>query len=136
VLATASYLGVMRRCVEAAGESEREDPHWRPTWAGRLLAWSMTSQRRFPAPRGWRPPDVPRPHVREAWAGELRELVALLDRAAVLPWNRLRFRSPAAPLIRLNLGDGFHIVVLHAERHSGQIDRALALSPSDGASTG
>jgi hypothetical protein len=38
----------------------------------------------------------------------------------------VRFGSPVTALIRLNLGDGFLILVAHAERHFGQIDRAVA----------
>jgi uncharacterized damage-inducible protein DinB len=134
VLASGSYLAVMRQRVETAAGSDVHDPRWRPTVAGRLLARSMVSARRFPAPRGWRPPLGPRPHVREAWASELRELDALIERAADAPWNRLRFGSPAAALLRLNLGDGFLILVTHAERHHGQIDRALAAAGTEGAS--
>jgi hypothetical protein len=126
VLASGSYLAVMRQRVEATPASGGGDPLWRPTLGGRLLARSMTSARRFPAPRGWAPAAEPRPHVREAWTVELQELDALLERAAGLPWNRVRFGSPVTALIRLNLGDGFLILVAHAERHFGQIDRAVA----------
>jgi hypothetical protein len=64
--------------------------------------------------------------VREAWTATLRELEVLLDRAEPLPWTRLRFGSPVNPLLRLNLGDGFLVMVAHAERHVGQIDRLVA----------
>jgi hypothetical protein len=127
VLASGCYLAVMRQRVEgAATGAGGTDLVWRPTLAGRLLARSMTSAGRFPAPRGWRPDVAPRPHVREAWMDALRELDALLDLTAALPWNRVRFRSPVVALLRLNLGDGFLILVAHAERHFGQIDRVLA----------
>jgi hypothetical protein len=38
----------------------------------------------------------------------------------------VRFRSPVTALLRLNLGDGFLILISHAERHFGQIDRVLS----------
>lgn len=126
ILATGSYLAVMRQRVEAAPAGTGAAPPWRPTLAGRLLAGAMTSPRRFPAPRAWVPDPVPRPHVREAWTATLRELEVLLDRAEPLPWTRLRFGSPVNPLLRLNLGDGFLVMVAHAERHVGQIDRLVA----------
>jgi hypothetical protein len=44
-------------------------------------------------------------------------------RAATLDWRRTRTTSPISPLIRLNLGDCFTILVVHAQRHLGQIDR-------------
>jgi len=126
VLATGSYLGVMRQRVEASGSSTAPAAVWRPTLGGRLLVRSMESPRRLPTPRGWAPKVTPRPHVQEAFAEELREYRALLERAATIPWTRMRYGSPALALLRLNLGDGFHIIVVHAERHFRQIDRALA----------
>jgi DinB superfamily len=133
VLASGSYLAVMRPCVEAPPRhGTATELLWRPTLAGRALSWSMTSAMRFPAPSVWMPNVAPRPHVRDAWIANLRELHALLDRAEGLPWNRMRFRSPAATLLRLNLGDGFLIQVAHAERHFGQIDRVLAADPMAG----
>jgi hypothetical protein len=127
VLASGSYLAVMRQRVQSAPTAAAgTDLRWRPTLGGRLLAWSMTSARRLPAPRGWVPEAAPRPHVREAWIDELRELEALLDRVDRVPWNQVRFRSPVTALLRLNLGDGFLILISHAERHFGQIDRTLS----------
>lgn len=133
VLASGSYLEVMRPFVEAApGHGTATELRWQPTLAGRALSWSMTSAMRFPAPSVWMPDVAPRPHVRDAWIANLRELDALLDRAEGLPWNRLRFRSPASAWLRLNLGDGFLVQVAHAERHFGQIDRVLAADPMAG----
>lgn len=127
VLASGSYLAVMRQRTETMrGTPGGAALRWRPTLAGRLLARSMTSSRSFRAPRGWVPDVTPRPHVLEAWGEELRELDALLERSVGLPWNRVRFGSPAAALLRLNLGDGFLVLVAHAERHLGQLDRLLA----------
>lgn len=126
VLSNGSYLTVMRQRTERAALTEGADCSWRPSLAGRMLAWSMTSRRRFPAPRGWVPDVTPRPHVVEAWIAELRELDALLDRAVPVPWNRIRFHSPVSMVLRLNLGDGFLVLVSHAERHFAQIDRTLA----------
>jgi len=126
VLSSGSYLTVMRERTERAVPTEGADPSWRPSLSGRMLAWSMTSRRRFPAPRGWVPDVTPRPHVVEAWIAELRELDTLLDRMVPVPWNRIRFHSPVTMLLRLNLGDGFLGLVSHAERHFAQIDRTLA----------
>jgi hypothetical protein len=37
--------------------------------------------------------------------------------------RRTRVVSPAASLVRLNLGDCFEILVSHADRHLGQVER-------------
>lgn len=127
VLTSESYLAVMRQLVESGRFAAAPAPQsWRPRLGGRVLAWSLTSPRPLPAPRGFRPGPDPRPHVVEAFIGEMRELDALLARAAALPWNTIRFGSPVTALLRLNFGDGCLILVTHAERHFGQIDRVLA----------
>jgi hypothetical protein len=127
VLASESYLAVMRQHVEtAAAVADAAALTWRPRLGGRILVRSMLSPRRLPAPRGFRPTPAARPHVIEAFIEEMRELQALLDRAAPLSWNRIRFGSPVFGLLRLNFGDGCLVLITHAERHFGQIDRVLA----------
>jgi hypothetical protein len=126
VLGSESYLAVMRQRVEASAVSPGGPaPVWRPRVGGRLLVRSMESPRRLPAPRVLRPGPLPRPHAVEAFTGELRELDALLVRAEAMPWNGIRFGSPVSAWFRLNFGDGCLILITHAERHFGQIDRVL-----------
>jgi hypothetical protein len=48
-------------------------------------------------------------------------LTYLLRASAALHWNRVRTTSPVNPLIRLNLGDAFQILIVHAQRHVGQM---------------
>lgn len=127
VLTSETYLARMRQHVEAARRAPVAGrPGWRGRLGGRLLVRSLAAARPLPAPRGFRPGPSPRPHVIEAFIEEMRELEALLERAAELPWNGIRFGSPVQPLLRLNFGDGCLILVTHAERHFGQIDRVLA----------
>jgi hypothetical protein len=127
VLASETYLAVMRQRVEAyAAPGGGDALVWRPRLGGRLLVRSMKSPRPLPAPRGFRPGAAPRPQVVETFIEEMRELDAVLTRAEAVPWNRIRFGSPVVAVLRLNFGDGCLILLTHAERHFGQIDRALA----------
>jgi len=126
VLANESYLAVMRQGLDGVRCTAAEGRRWRPRLGGRLLVRLLRAPRPLPAPRGFRPPTEPRPQVQAAFVAEMRELDALLNRSANVPWNRVRFGSPVLALLRLNLGDGFEILVTHAERHFGQIDRAIA----------
>ena len=48
---------------------------------------------------------------------------ARLRAAAGLDWRAVRLSSPVSRFIRLNLGDAFVILVVHAQRHLGQITR-------------
>jgi hypothetical protein len=127
VLTSESYLARMRQRVEAARGTDRGERFaWRGRLGGRLLVRALEAPRALPAPRGFRPGPTPRPHVAEAFIEEIRELVALLDRAETLRWSGIRFGSPLFTLLRLDFGDGCLILVTHAERHFGQIDRVLA----------
>jgi hypothetical protein len=126
VLTNESYLAVMLRSVERVRGGAGEGRHWRPRLGGRLLVRSLRAPRPLPAPAGFQPAAQARPQVQAAFIARMRELGVLLDRSADVPWNRVRFGSPVLALLRLNLGDGFEILVTHAERHFGQIDRAIA----------
>lgn len=129
VMTSESYLAVMRQRVETGTYTPgRADPVWRPRFGGALLVRSIQNPRKLPAPAAFRPGPEARPHVVDAFIEEMRELDALLARAQRLPWNQIRFGSPVLPLLRLNFGDGCAILIAHAERHLGQIDRVLAES--------
>ncbi|HET8622662.1 MAG TPA: DinB family protein [Gemmatimonadales bacterium] len=125
IVAADSYLTPMRRLISerSAAIVGGGDPTWRPSLMGGLLASSLRSPRKLPAPRAYIPAPVPRPDVLEQLRARLRDTALLLDRARPLEWNRMRLSSPISRLIRLNLGDCFAISVAHAHRHVGQIDR-------------
>ena len=130
-VANDSYLGVVRPVVERAVVSAQQhatDLTWRASFIGRLLARSMTSPRKLPAPKQWRPAPEARPNVIAAFLERQREIVSLIDRSSSTDWRRLRMSSPISPLIRMNVGDAFTILVRHEERHLRQIERTLALA--------
>lgn len=99
---------------------------WRPSFVGGFLARSMVSPRKLPAPRIWRPGPEPRPNVIEEFLARQREIVGLIERSTGHAWSRMRLASPVSPLIRMNVGDAFTIMVRHEERHFRQIDERLA----------
>lgn len=138
-LANEQYLRTMTSAVEAAlsratggrGVDDRAvrpaeqsgTPAWRPALAGRLLVHALVSPQRMPRPRVLTPgPDV-RPHVLEALLASHDALREVLHRAHGLVWRRVRFSSPFARLVRLNLGDGALVILRHGERHLAQIAR-------------
>jgi hypothetical protein len=127
-----SYLVVLRRLLAAppaATARATAATFWRPSFAGRFLIRSMESRRRMPAPKMWRPAPVPRADVVGEFLSRQRELVALIERSAPFEWTRVRLGSPVSSLIRLNIGDAFTVLVRHAERHFGQIERIRAAQP-------
>jgi hypothetical protein len=128
-VANDSYLDAIRPLVSAPDAPRAaSDVPWKPTLIGRLMVSSFRSPRKIPTPRIYRVGPVIRPDVAREFFRREDELLALLDRAAPLDWRRIRMRSPVTPLVRLNLGDAFAILVEHTARHLGQIER-LASHP-------
>jgi hypothetical protein len=124
-IADESYLAMLRKLDPRALPPAGADPVWRPTLGGRMLVWSFRTPRKFRAPRIYLPP-APRPQVIEAFVTGIEELVSLMNALDGAEWRRVGLRSPVTQLIRLNLGDAFSILIHHAERHFGQIDRVLS----------
>lgn len=99
---------------------------YRPTWIGRRFVDAMrdtTGRRHFRAPRIFRPAARPAPGAPERLLATQRELRELLDRAAGLDLTRVKIRSPATRLLRLNLGEALELQVVHVARHLAQAGR-------------
>jgi DinB family protein len=125
-----SYVVRMRPLIESArARSTSPAPaSWRPTLAGRFLIKSLapTATRKLPAPSVYRPGPTARAGVVAEYLRSLDELAALMRGARGLDLGHLRMSSPVSKLIRLHVGDGFSIMVVHAQRHLGQIERVEA----------
>jgi DinB family protein len=126
-VANDSYLVVLRRLVpDSRTGFGTANTLWKPSLAGRLLIHSMESPRKLSAPKIWRPGPRPRPNVISEFLLRQRELEELIARSLAYDWRRHRLASPASPLIRMNLGDAFTVLVRHEQRHFAQIDTRLA----------
>lgn len=126
IISADSYLDALRRLTQENAGS-RVDPTavWKPSIMGGLLAESLRNPRRLPAPRLYKPGPKPRAGVLDEFLRRQEEVGRLLVDAGVLDWRRARMRSPVLPIIRMNLGDALTVLVVHAERHAGQIERVL-----------
>ena len=125
-VANDDYLAILRDRFSVTppfSPGSRTAIRWKPSLAGRFLVASFESSRKLPAPKMWRPTLAPRPNVISEFVGRQRELVQLIERSMSFDWMRVRMGSPVSPLIRMNAGDAFTILVTHAERHFRQIDR-------------
>lgn len=122
-----SYLDRIAPIVEAVavpGARPVTRP-WKPTIMGGMLVKVLQGPRRLPAPRIYRPGPRPRDGVMAAFLERHRRTGELLDRAAGICWTEHRFVSPVSRLVRMNLGDAFAVLVVHAERHLGQVEGRL-----------
>ena len=122
-------LQAMLRAARAdAAAALRE---WHPTFFGRLLVQSLGAPRKLPSTKGIAPGATPRAGVLEAFLASHLSLVTRIDDTGTLDWRALRMSSQVVPRIlrpvaRLNLGDVFSVFVVHAERHTRQMERVVA----------
>ncbi len=126
-------LGVYRPYLtgaieKAEGKSAAGTPDYRP---GRFARWFFgflkPDGKPVPAPKKFRPSAGLSPGAEGRFRGELKEYRALLARADRVNVNGTKFRSPVSPLLRFSIGEGFHLMVLHQDRHLGQAERARAV---------
>lgn len=124
VVAHDSYLAVMRPLIYArdAAHSENGNAAWEPSLAGWMLVAGMRSPRRMPTPGIWKV-TTPREGVLDAFKNRQNTVTTFLRAASALDWTRVRFSSPAGRWIRLNLGDAFMILTVHAQRHVKQMEQ-------------
>ncbi len=125
ILTNDSYHSRIRGLVyfHHAAHDELGITEWEPTLAGWLLVSAMRSKWRMRAPRLWRPGPEPRPDVVRAFLERQDTLTKLIRASAALAWRRVLTTSPARSFVRLNLGDCFTIMIVHAERHVRQLQR-------------
>lgn len=118
-----SYLdGPLPRAVERAlaqGPSQRA---WKPSWIGGWLTHSLVEGAKpMRAPRLYRV-GTPRPNVVDEFlksVAEIRRLMLQVDGHDL----RVGMASPVTPILRMNLGDAFRVLVVHSHRHLAQAER-------------
>lgn len=96
---------------------------WRSTLSGRFVLWGLRSSLKLPAPRRFRPPPEARPDALDRFLDSQRDTVELMRSADGLDLGGVRLSSPIASLARLNLGEAFEVLQVHAARHLGQARR-------------
>lgn len=119
-----SYARVMRPLIDAPNVRRVADGgQWGPTLIGGMMVKSFRSDRKLPAPKLFRPAPEPRANVLEEFLARERELQDELERARHLDLRTTKLASPVSRLVRINLGDALGILVEHARRHLGQMER-------------
>jgi hypothetical protein len=76
----------------------------------------------MPAPRPYRVGPQARANVVDEFLGTVRRIGELMRRADGHDL-RVGLASPVSPLLRMNVGDAFRILVVHAHRHLAQVER-------------
>jgi uncharacterized damage-inducible protein DinB len=127
IVSADSYLDSLRTILQQKDLTRSQsDRTWKPSLMGGLLAQSLRNPRKLPAPKSYKPGASPRPRVLAEFLARQEEVGRLIAEARTMDWQRVRMRSPVLPIVRMNLGDALTILVVHAERHAGQIERVKA----------
>ncbi|HUF68965.1 MAG TPA: DinB family protein [Longimicrobiales bacterium] len=129
VITTTLYLAPIRGMIDDATPADGPVRPWKPSLMGGLLIRSLvpTAERRLPTVGKLEPGPEPDTDVVGRLLGAFRNVADLLWNAQGIDMRKPRMTSPVSPLVRrLNLGDGFVIVVVHAQRHMRQIERVIA----------
>jgi len=130
---TAAMRGRIHRCNQA--DFPAKGPI-RPTALGALFLKNLEPpvSRRLRAPKAI----VPRPasdsgEVLTAFLHSHDDIRAAMDEAAGLDLNRIKFRNPLLPVLRVRVGTGLLIMAAHERRHLWQAGRVRkALQAADG----
>ena len=135
IVSADSYLAPLRTILQRTDLTRTQsDGTWKPSLMGGLLAQSLRNPRKLPAPKRYKPGPSPRPRVLEEFLVRQEEVGRFIAEAGAMDWRGVRMRSPVIPLLRMNLGDALTILVVHAERHAGQIERVKANTLGEGKS--
>jgi hypothetical protein len=128
VITDQSYVDALRKLLPKAKSSTSWE--WQPSLIGGFLIRSQMpdSTTKMKTPARWRPGPEARANVVEEYIKLREELIDLMKQADGKDLRRTKLSSPAAKLIRINVGDAFMTLVVHTQRHLRQIDRILAHS--------
>jgi hypothetical protein len=125
-----SYLPGLRGALETARRKDAAPPSraWRPTFVGRMLAGMVApeAKRKSPTMKLWQPTRSVRRDAVQAFLATQDAIDDSIRKAHGADLNRIRLHSPASRLVRLNLGDVFLVLNLHALRHLDQVGRIRA----------
>ena len=124
VIAHDGYLNVMRPLIYArdAAHADGGTAAWEPSVMGWMLVASLRSKRKLPAPSVFKVTAEPRDGVLDAFKSRQNVITTFLRAASALDWTQVRLSSPAGRWVRLNLGDAFMILTVHAQRHVKQME--------------
>jgi hypothetical protein len=127
IVSADSYLQPLGRLIQdKRGAAVDANATWKPSLMGGLLAQSLRNPRKLPTAKAYKPGPSPRARVLDEFIQRQEAVGRLIAEAGGMDWQRISMRSPVMPLLRMNVGDALTILVVHAERHAGQIERVKA----------
>ena len=122
--ANLDYLdGPLDAAIEKARARGPSEKPGRASLTGGWLASALVEGTKpLPTVKRWRVTGEPRPNVVDAFLATVERVRADMLQADGHDLG-VGFSSPVAPLIRVNLGDAFRVLVVHCHRHLAQVER-------------
>lgn len=123
-LANLSYLdGPLPGAIERAKARGRSEKPWKPSFTGGWLTRSLIEGAKpMTAPKLYRVGPTARANVVDEFLASVARTRAMILEADGYDLG-VGLASPVTPLIRMNLGDAFRIIVVHGHRHLAQVER-------------
>lgn len=123
IITDESYLEVFDRIL-AQPPVAPSNAEWTPSLVGGFLTRSqMPNATKMRTPSLWQPGPGSRAEPVAEYIKVRRRLIDAMRKADGHNLRRTKLSSPAAKLIRINLGDAFMTIVVHTQRHLQQIER-------------
>jgi uncharacterized damage-inducible protein DinB len=132
VLYSDSYFNKMRGRIfdsHAPHTLAEAQVEWEPSLMGWMMVKRLRSPRPMPTMRALAPGKAQRLEIVNAFIQRQAMMTYLLRASAALHWNRVRVVSPLNALIRMNVGDAFQVLIVHAQRHIGQMAQLRETEP-------
>ncbi len=130
ILAFNGYLKGLDKVI-LTGEKEKKyaKNYMKISLAGKVMIFAVDPSIKVPIPA---PPKF-KPEKSKKYSHEvlrnfyenLQLLSVQLETAKNLDWNNLKITSPVTSILKLNLGDTFEVLTLHALRHLKQAQRVM-----------
>lgn len=130
LLAFEGYLVGLDKVI-AKGEKENivaKSP-MKISLAGKMMVFAVDPSIKVPIPAPPKFKPAKNKHytyeVLQQFHENLQQLSLQLEAAKNLDWNSLKITSPVTSLLKLNVGDTFEVLTLHALRHLKQAQRVI-----------
>lgn len=132
LLASEKYITQLKKVIEKGKEKNKlASRPYQKSFSGRLMIFAVDPSIKIPipSPKAFQPikSQLYDTTIVSQFTTTLQELTFLIKESENLDWNHLKITSPITSLMKLNIGDVFETLTLHALRHLKQAQKAIAI---------
>lgn len=120
LISNQGYYDQMKSVLEKGIKGEEAIKH---SWFGKVILKGAGPGGNVPAPKPLVPPPGPYDHaVIERWQAQHEGFLGMLDELTGINLSATKVKNAIMPIFSMNLADLFELLVVHGERHVGQIE--------------